>query len=337
MKKASPPAAAAFRQHGKPRLLPEVGIPLLYLVFASAWIVISDLWLGQKAVDVEESVMIQLFKGLNFVVTSTALLYFVLRRSYGGWRRAEICRLAVVQESSERFRALSFHVEKLREEERIRIAREVHDELGQFLTAIKMEVRMLEDRLTERNDRTLHPEIDRLVEISVLVDETITSVQRIACDLRPGVLDHIGLDAAMQDEAARFSQRFGIESNVMIEELTAPLPPDITTAAFRIFQEALTNVARHAHAKRITVALDVCDNRLQLSIQDDGIGIDPTILEAPSSLGLTGMLERAAHAGGELTISPRECGGTEVFLTIPVVAEGLPASANPLTSAVPPS
>jgi signal transduction histidine kinase len=297
---------------------PEARIVAAYFILASAWIVGSDLLLTSSAFDNEEIAVIQSLKGLNFVITTALLLFFVLRRAYDGWRIAEERRGMVVEHARERFRTLCSHVQELREMDRIRIAREIHDELGQLLTGIKMEVRLLENQLADHDDRSLNPAIDKLVEISELVDDTIASVQNIAAGLRPSALDNQGLGTALIDEAGQFSQRSGIPCSIVVEDSPDPLPPEVSTAVFRIFQESLTNVARHANARRIDSKLSVEGNVLKLEIHDDGKGIDPSILDNPKSLGLIGMVERAESVGGLVTFKPHPQQGTDVVLTVPL-------------------
>ena len=297
---------------------PEARIAASYLILAVAWIVGSDLLLKHSAFDRQEAALIQLLKGLNFVVTTAVLLYLVLRRVYNGWRVAEERRRVVIEHSRERFRALSSHIQDLREEDRTRIAREIHDVLGQLLTGIKMEVRSLENFLTDRDDRNLNPAIDKLVEIGELVNDTITAVQGISSGLRPSALDHQGLATALIDEAGQFSKRGGIPCSILVEDVPNNPPPAVGTAVFRIFQEALTNVARHAGARRIDCKLSVDKNILKLEIHDDGKGIDPSILDHPKSLGLIGMVERAESVGGLVTFSAAPAKGTDVVLTVPL-------------------
>lgn len=297
---------------------PEARIVVGYMILATAWILGSNMLLTSAAFDEDEVAVIQTLKGLNFVVTTSILLYFVLRRAYGGWRVAEQRRGLVIEHARERFQALCSHVQNLREEDRIQIAREIHDELGQLLTGIKLEVRMLENRLTDREDRTLNPVIDKLVEISELVDSTITSVQNIAAGLRPSALDDQGLGTALIDEAGQFSERTGILCSIEVGEFPNSLPTKTSTATFRIFQEALTNIARHAEAQRIDSKLSVENNVLKLAIHDDGMGIDPAILKNPKSLGLIGMMERAASVGGQVTFTPHPHKGTDVVLAVPL-------------------
>ncbi|MEO5914633.1 MAG: sensor histidine kinase [Luteolibacter sp.] len=304
--------------------LPEVRIVVIYFVLASTWIVGSDLLLTKSVPDSSEVGVIQSLKGLNFVITTAVLLFFVLRRAYGGWRLAEKRRLVVIEQARERFRRLSAHIQTLREEDRTRIAREIHDELGQLLTGIKMELRLVETRLADREDRTLNPCIDKLVEASEMVDTTINSVQRISAGLRPSALDHLGLGAALREEAEHFSQRTSIPCAIEIDDYPETLPSEVSTAAFRIFQESLTNIARHAEARKIDSTFSVKDNILKLAIHDDGKGIDPAELTDPKSLGLIGMLERAENVGGRVAFVRSARKGTEVILTIPLPSVGTP-------------
>jgi signal transduction histidine kinase len=304
-----------------PWSLPEVRIVIVYFILASTWIVGSDKILTNTVPDETESHFLQSLKGLNFVITTAILLFFVLRRAYRGWRKAERQRLAVIETSREKFHNLSSHIQTLREEERTRISREIHDELGQLLTGIKMELRLVENRISNRDDATMNPTIDKLVEISELVDDTISSVQRIASGLRPSSLDHLGLGTALLDEAVQFSARSGIPCAIVVEDCPSTLPREITTTTFRIFQEALTNVARHAGAHRIDARISVEGNVLKLSIHDDGKGIDPKLIEDPKSLGIVGMLERAVNVGGNVTFTPSPQKGTDVIFTVPLPAD----------------
>ncbi len=309
-----PPARPATRRWS----LPEVRIVVIYFILASIWIIASDRLLSGNAADQVKTGLIQTIKGLNFVITTAILLFFVLRHAYSGWRLAEQQRLVGIDHARERFRSLSSHIQTLRENDRAEIAREIHDELGQLLTGIQMQLRLIEDRLSDREDRTLNPLIDKLVEASELVDTTISSVQRISAGLRPSVLDNLGLATAVTGEAEEFAVRTGIQCHVDVSEIPENLPPEVTTTAFRIFQESLTNVARHADAKQIDASLSVRDDVLKLVVTDDGVGIDPSVIEDPQSLGLIGMLERAANVGGLVVFKHLPQNGTSVTLTIPL-------------------
>jgi signal transduction histidine kinase len=318
-------AAPTAERFKGPLSLPEVRIAIFYVMLASAWIIGSDVLLECLVGKQADTVFYQTFKGLNFVVTTGLLLYLVLRRAFGGWRRSEELRLACLHTSSERFRNLSARIQTLREEERTKISREIHDELGQLLTGTKMQLRLIEDRLADRNDRTLNPLIDDLVEVADTIDETIDSVRRISSGLRPLALDHLGLTAAMSEEANQFTRRTGIEVQVDMTEWETALPAEMETTAFRIFQESLTNVARHAVATRVEAQCKVTDDQLSLTIRDNGVGIDTAALDNPASLGLAGMLERAAAVGGKVEFSSKPGNGTEVALIIPLCNPIVPA------------
>ena len=294
---------------------PEVRIVIAYLVLASAWVIASDHCLHYVLPD--SSAFVQSLKGLNFVVTTSILLFFVLRRAYRGWRHAEQEQMALLSQVSEAFRHLSTRVESLREADRTRISRELHDQLGQALTGLKLDLRWVENRIEVREDRSLNEVTDRLVDAQEQVDELIGTVQRISTDLRPDTLDNLGLPEALAEEAERFLLRTGVPCEVEVDQLSEEIPPETATAAFRIFQEALTNVARHAHATRGAVACSAAGGVLGLSITDDGRGIDPAAVKDPESLGLLGMRERALLSGGSLTVRPGKNGGTTVEASLP--------------------
>ncbi|MCX8496560.1 MAG: sensor histidine kinase [Akkermansiaceae bacterium] len=308
----------ACRSHADPKPVPRIGMVVLYGAVASFWMTLTSrwwLWLPVDSVSLSVGVGLQ---ALNVVLTTAVLLFCVLRHAYNGWRIAEKHRSAECEHARQQSRRLSTRVQTLREEDRAWIAREIHDELGQLLTGIKMQLRLVEDRLADRGDRTLNPLIDKLVESSEMVDNTIASVQRIAAGLRPSSLDHFGLAIALNEEAEQFSHRTGIPCVVKLGKVPEILPAAINTAVFRIFQESLTNVARHAQAHRIDVAFDVSGVGLELVVHDDGMGIDPGALDHPKSLGLIGMSERAESVGGWIRFEQISGKGTTVTLTIPV-------------------
>ncbi len=227
-----------------------------------------------------------------------------------------------LERSRRQLRALSARLESLREEERTRIAREIHDELGQLLTALKMDLRWMEKRLASgENNPALNPILDKLVEAGGLADTTIAAVQKISSELRPGTLDNLGLAAALQYEAARFQQRTGILCRVAVPERPPDLSLDAATAIFRIFQEALTNVARHAEAKEVRCDFLAEGDQIVLRVEDNGNGISPQALAHPKSLGLLGMQERAGVLGGEVRIEPAATRGTRVTLRLPLGAD----------------
>jgi PAS domain S-box-containing protein len=223
-----------------------------------------------------------------------------------------------LQKSRQQLRTLSNRLQSTREEERATVARDIHDELGQVLTAIKINLDWLERKLGEREgDRSLNPLLDRLVESAEMAESAIESVQRIATDLRPDLLDHRGLAAALEQEAHRFEERTGIACQLQLPDAVPELSPDAATALFRIFQESLTNVARHAQAAAVGVRLLLESGHIVLEIEDNGRGISREALSSPQSVGLLGMRERATALGGELAVGPALPQGTRVWLRLP--------------------
>jgi PAS domain S-box-containing protein len=206
--------------------------------------------------------------------------------------------------------ALSARIEAVREEERTNIAREIHDELGQALTALKLDIGWVARR-SQGEVAT------KLADMSRASDELINSVRRISSELRPGILDAIGLPAAIEWQADETSRRSNITVEVTSHVGDLNLERSLTTTVFRIFQEALTNVVRHAQATRIDVKLWLERGNLRLEIADDGIGV-PEIAPRTSALGLLGMRERARRVGGECTVRRREPQGTVVALSVPL-------------------
>jgi signal transduction histidine kinase len=208
-----------------------------------------------------------------------------------------------LKESHERLKEVSAHVMAAREHERIRIAREIHDDLGGNLTAIKIDldwlVRRIDAGASSAENTAL---LAKVRTVSDLVDRTIHSIQRISRDLRPGIMD-FGIFAAIEWEAGEFAKRYGIPCKVSCSEPDIELEPDMAVAVFRIFQEALTNIAKHAHASHVWVGLDVRQEYLELKVQDDGCGIAPNDFRKLDSFGIRGMVERASLLEGKLTVS----------------------------------
>ena len=227
-----------------------------------------------------------------------------------------------LETSRQELRELAAHIESVREEERTGIARELHDEIGQALTAIKIDLSWLRRELPE--DQA--PLLERTRAVLRVADSAIKSVRRISSDLRPGILDDLGLTAAIQWYAGEFEQRTGVKCEVSVEREVIVLEQDRSTAVFRILQEALTNVARHAGATRVEVSLSERNGRLVLEIADDGKGISARQFSNRKAFGLMGMRERAAFLGGELQISGEPGQGTRVTLSIPLRREGDSAS-----------
>jgi PAS domain S-box-containing protein len=218
-----------------------------------------------------------------------------------------------MQKSHEQLRSLSAHLQAAREEERTKIAREIHDELGQALATLAMDVGYLDGNVPpDRPDLTR-----KLASMLTLIQTTIRTVQRVCSELRPVMLDDLGLAAAMEWQAGQFRKRAGIECRVQIGIRHGEPDRERATALFRIFQEALTNVVRHAGATRVTVRLDDTTGDYILQVTDDGRGITPWQADNPKSLGLIGMRERVAQWNGTLEISGSLQNGTTIRATIP--------------------
>ena len=421
----------------------ELGFVTLYLLFGGLWIALSDQFLQHMTEDPIEVTALQTIKGINFVVTSGAIFYLVLRRAQSRRRLAEaqarrnaerleliaratndaiwdldlqskelwwnngfaelfgpspsdplprieallervhpddresvhhhlnrltdpnirdwylhyrvrradetyahvagrgfvlrdatgqaIRLVAGIQDVTERrlaedalrrseqqLRALTARIDSLREAEQSRIAREIHDELGQILTGLKMELRQLE-RMLDTDTTALVPErlLDGLIESGELVDQAITTVQRIASELRPSVLDADRLAAALRLETERFQRRSGIPCQLALPALPT-LPPASATTVYRIVQEALTNIARHSGATQVQIAFHQTDALAIFEIADNGVGMPPNCTQAPNSLGLIGMRERATQAGGEVAFLAARPQGTIVTLRLPL-------------------
>jgi PAS domain S-box-containing protein len=224
-------------------------------------------------------------------------------------KRAE----TILQHSLDQLRALAARLQTVREEERIRLAREIHDELGQALTAIKIDFTSLLRDLPE-DQGSVAP---RSQSILKLLDQTIQSVRRIATELRPGILDDLGLVAALEWAAEDFQTRTGTKCHISLPDEDIALDPERAAALFRTFQETLTNVARHADATQVDVRLDKENGNLILEVRDNGKSISEEQLSAKTSLGILGMRERVLVFGGTLTIGGIPGVGTTVRVLIP--------------------
>jgi PAS domain S-box-containing protein len=221
--------------------------------------------------------------------------------------------------SRHRLRDLSAHLETAREEERRQLARALHDEVGQLLTGIRLEVAGAVERFRQTGTPSDFPIVDRLQAAVGLVDLSIATVQRITSSLRSPVLEHLGLVSAIRWEAALFERRTGIRCRV--SSRPARIESRCTTILYRILLEALTNVARHANAGTVWIDVRQSADRLVMEVRDNGRGISDEALENPETMGLLGMRERALSAGGHVRISRRASGGTSVTVTLPIEIE----------------
>ena len=219
-----------------------------------------------------------------------------------------------LRKSRDQLRALAARLQSVREEERAYIAREIHDELGQACTAIKMDLALIGRKLTKRQTK-----LKAKVESSIqLVDSTIVTLRKIASEMRPRTLDDLGLPAALEAQAQEFETRTGIHCSVTLPPEPLMLDQDRSTAIFRIFQESLTNVARHAHATCVEARLQLENDRIVFEVFDNGTGFDPEVAKERKSLGLIGMQERALLLNGEFKAEGVPGSGTTMTLTIPL-------------------
>ena len=230
---------------------------------------------------------------------------------------AELAERALTEQrlrsSEENLRALAAHLQSVREEERIHIAREIHDELGQALTGLKYDIGTLARSSLKDDPETA----EKTQALSQGIDRIINSVRRIASGLRPEVLDEIGLAAAIEWQAREFQRRTGIRCTVDIDHAFPDPDKERSTALFRIFQELLTNVARHANASRVKAQLTDGPD-IALTVEDNGRGIKDVEIESPTSLGFMGLRERVLAFGGNIEVQGQEGKGTKVSVSIPM-------------------
>jgi signal transduction histidine kinase len=220
-------------------------------------------------------------------------------------------------ESQEQFRNLSAYLQEVREEERKSIAREIHDELGQVLTTIKLELSLLREEVL--HDATAATK--RIQSLKETVDETIHSVKQIITKLRPGLLDDLGLTAAIEWQSNEFQHRTGIVCEVLTDPDETKNDPEISTAMFRIFQETLINITRHSGATRVTVILKHTEDAIELYVHDNGRGITNNEIHDPKSFGLIGIRERTQYLKGKVEIKGEPNLGTTITVRLPRSAE----------------
>lgn len=219
------------------------------------------------------------------------------------------------QAANEQLRNLSAHLQNIREEERIHIAREMHDELGQLLTGFKMDVSWLHKKLGDSEDPGVK---EKLQEMMGIVNEAAIFVRKLASELRPSILDDLGLVAALDWHSHEFRRRANIEVEFRSEVNELKTSELIATGLFRMYQESLTNVARHAEAKKVVSLLEVKNGEAVLSITDDGKGFDLNGTGERKTLGLLGMKERATMIGGKLEIRSAPGKGTTILISVPL-------------------
>jgi PAS domain S-box-containing protein len=217
-----------------------------------------------------------------------------------------------LENSHQQLRLLSSHLQAVREKERTDLARELHDSLGQSLTSIKIGLSLVQKELGQNGSKPKSEIAERFADINKQLSETIGAVKAISTELRPGVLDKFGLGAAIEWQCREFSRRTGIKSEFKAPRAKLDLPAEASTALFRILQESLTNISRHAQATEVQVVLHIGKDDVSLRIIDNGRGITSEEIKAPQSLGLLGMRERAESIGGSFSVESTPPQGTVV-------------------------
>lgn len=262
-----------------------------------------------------ELTRIKLFTSLTVAIRSYRQIH-QLETSRRGMERQE----QDLRHSRAKLRELTAHREKAREEERAYLARELHDELGQYLTAIRMEASLIELRFAQHDGELQQ----RLTGMRDLIDHVIGGVRRVISRLRPAALD-LGLVSAAEWLAADYQERTGTPCRLDVPHAEAlQLDDERATTLFRILQESLTNVARHAQATRVEIGIQVIDGQLQLEVRDDGRGFDPMVVREKKTFGLMGIRERVLIYGGSARIDTRPGHGTRLVVSLPLGTGGRP-------------
>lgn len=224
-----------------------------------------------------------------------------------------------LQQSEAQLRALAVRLQKAKEEEAIRIAREIHDELGQAMTGLKLDLQWLEKKIVA-SGKTISPEpvIGKIQDMVKVTDQTIKTVRRICSELRPGILDDLGLLPAIEWQASEFQRRTGIACELSLPRKAVEMDQSRATAVFRIVQELLTNISRHAKANRVHIHIEKNKGALSIEVRDNGVGISDERISGTKSLGLLGMRERALLFGGEIHMARGKPRGTIARVKIPL-------------------
>jgi two-component system sensor histidine kinase UhpB len=289
-------------------------LTIKYLVFAAIWIVASDYILSLFAQNTSIMTYLQTIKGWLFVSVTAVLLYYLVKRELE--KRSRIIRELKISEA--KLRALASHLQKIREEERSAIAREIHDELAQILTSIKINMNVLHKQLSNRTQDIESGYLEEeLSSMSDLVDKTVKKMKRLIKDLRPDILENLGLIPAIEWLVNEFKTRSGMICTFTKNLNSITFDKNSSLALYRITQEALSNAARHSSASEVKVNLKRDTSHIKLEITDNGSGIKTDDLNKSSSFGIIGMNERAIILGGEFKIENIPEGGTRVSISIP--------------------
>ena len=219
-----------------------------------------------------------------------------------------------IEQSRQRLRELSSHIEHIKEEERMRIAREIHDEIGVLLTALKMDLSWLKQRLSSQN----HGVQEKITDMSNLLDTAGKSANNLVHSLRPGFLDCFGIVAAIEIEAKEFTKRTGIPCKITKSDDNIEVTDEHSITLFRVFQETLNNIMKHATAQQVQVQILQHKKCLELIVSDDGKGFDESDRTKPRSFGLRGIQERIYHLGGKVKIASKRGEGTKISVCLPV-------------------
>ena len=299
---------------------PEVAIPAIYFTVASVWEVGSESavsWFTGSSDFVErwEIVKDLLFVGLCGLSLAVAVRSVVRRLRDEGRRRIE-----AEHQLAEELQQLTARLSDAREAEQVRIGRDLHDDLGQLVTALTMAQRGLERQAGQLPATPARDDlVARAADTRALAGQVLASIRRITADLQPVALQQLGLTAALEREAEAMEGRTGVSCSVEADPGLEPLPDRTALALFRIGQEALTNVARHANASRVGLVLRSSGTVISLRVEDDGRGFEA---RTGPALGLLGMRERAAALGGEVTVRSVPGRGTAVVAILPLPSEG---------------
>ncbi len=226
------------------------------------------------------------------------------------WNAAQLKKSSEeLKNSLDQLHQLTQHVEKVRENERVAISRELHDDLGQALTAVKIDLGIIKQKIQDENL------ILRMNKVTALVSDTIKTVQRITAQLRPDIIDDLGFVPAIEWYAKEFSERTGIKVFLDLD-LDISISPDTSLTLFRIVQESLTNIARHSNATKAEISIGMADGTIELNISDNGKGITPEEIESKKSFGIMSMKERASSVGGSFNIYSEAGHGTSIKIII---------------------
>ncbi|MBL0182255.1 MAG: PAS domain S-box protein [Chitinophagaceae bacterium] len=220
----------------------------------------------------------------------------------------------VMEETSEQLRQLTAHLLNVREEERKRIGREIHDELGQQLTAIKMDVAWIDKKTAPENEAFK----TKLKNVITLLDGGNQSIRRILNELRPVILDDYGLLEALKWQGQQFTKNTGIPISFKTTETQIKIAEEIATCVFRVFQEALTNITRYAKAGKVVISLDIDEDNVLMNIEDDGNGFDPELTKTKKSFGILGMKERVVSLNGNFDLVTAPGSGTKIRISLPL-------------------